>query len=70
MSGAWRCCRAPLSRQARVTVPVWETFPEVNRVLAGRLVGLLVERMVQAAGRNYGKRNKTDPKPEPVGEIS
>jgi hypothetical protein len=37
-----------------VTVPVWETFPEVNRVLAGRLVGLLVERMVQAAGRGDG----------------
>lgn len=37
-----------------MTVPVWETFPEVNRVLAGRLVGLLVERMVQAAGRGDG----------------
>jgi hypothetical protein len=29
-----------------------------------------IRMMVQAAGRNYGKRNKTDPKPEPVGEIS
>lgn len=54
VSGAWRRCRAPLSRQARATVPAWETFPEVNRVLAGRLAGLLVERIVQAAGRGDG----------------
>jgi hypothetical protein len=54
VSGAWRCCRAPLSRQARATVPVWETLPEVNRVLAGRLAGLLVERMVQAPGHGGG----------------
>jgi hypothetical protein len=50
VSGAWKCCRALLSRQARVTGPAWESFPEVNRVLAGRLLGLLVERMVRAAG--------------------
>lgn len=37
-----------------MTVPAWETFPEVNRVLAGCLAGLLVERMVQAAGRGDG----------------
>jgi hypothetical protein len=39
--------------------PVWEAFPEVNRVLAGRLLGLLVERMVRAAaagGGNGGER--------------
>jgi hypothetical protein len=38
-----------LSRQERATAPAWEAFPEVNRVLAGRLLGLLVERMVCAA---------------------
>jgi hypothetical protein len=36
------------------TVPAWEAFPEVNRVLAGRLLGLLVERMVRAAGGGDG----------------
>ena len=54
MSGAWRCCRAPLSGQARATAPVWESFPQVNRVLAGRLLALLVERMVRAAGGGSG----------------
>jgi hypothetical protein len=47
-----------LSRQARVTVPVWEAFPEVNRVLAGRLLGLLVERMVRAAGGSGGEHGE------------
>ena len=47
VGGAWRCCRAPLSRQARAAAPVWEAFPEVNRVLAGRLLALLVERMAR-----------------------
>jgi hypothetical protein len=37
-----------LSRQVLVTAPVWEAFPEVNRVVVGRLLGLLVERMVHA----------------------
>jgi hypothetical protein len=32
------------------TAPAWESFPEVNRVLVGHLLGLLVERMVRAAG--------------------
>jgi hypothetical protein len=58
VSGAWRCCRAPLSRQARATAPVWESFPEVNRVLAGRLLALLVERMVRAAGGSGGERGE------------
>ena len=59
VSGAWRCCCAPLSRQARVTAPAWEAFPEVNRVLAGRLLGLLVERMVRAAvSGNGGERGE------------
>ena len=59
MSGAWRCCRAPLSRQVLATGPAWEAFPEVNRVLAGRLLALLVERMVRAAaGGNGGERGE------------
>ena len=29
--------------------PVWEAFPEVNRLAVSGLLGLLVERMVQAA---------------------
>jgi hypothetical protein len=50
-----------LSRQVRATAPTWEAFPEVNRMLAGRLLGLLVERMVQAAavsGGNGGERGE------------
>jgi hypothetical protein len=47
-----------LSRQARVTAPAWETFPEVNRVLAGRLLAQLVERMVRAAGGSGGERGE------------
>jgi len=58
VSGVWRCCRAPLSGQVRVTVPVWESFPEVNRVLAGRLLALLVERMVQAPAGSGGERGE------------
>ena len=43
-----------------MTAPVWEAFPEVNRVLAGRLLGLLVERMVRAAasGGSGGERGE------------
>jgi hypothetical protein len=47
-----------LSRQARATAPVWETFPEVNRVLAGRLLALLVERIVRATGGSGGERGE------------
>jgi hypothetical protein len=43
-----------LSRQVVAIVPAWEAFPEVNRVLAGRLLVLLVERMVRAAGGGSG----------------
>jgi hypothetical protein len=43
-----------LSRQARATAPAWEAFPEINRVLAGRLLALLVERMVRATGGGSG----------------
>ncbi len=43
-----------------VTAPVWEAFPEVNRVLAGHLLGVLVERMVQAmaGGGSGGERGE------------
>jgi hypothetical protein len=61
VSGVWRCCRAPLSRPVLATAPVWEAFPEVNRVAVSRLLGLLVERMVQAAvvsGGNGGERGE------------
>jgi hypothetical protein len=58
VSGAWRCCRAPLSGQVLGAGPVWEAFPEVNRVLAGRLLALLVERMVRAAGGSGGERGE------------
>jgi len=41
-------------------VPEWEAFPEVNRVLAGCLMGLLAERMVRAAasGGDGGERGE------------
>ena len=39
-------------------VPAWEAFPEVNRMLTGRLLGLLVERMVRAAGGSGGERGE------------
>jgi len=42
VSGAWRCCHAPLSRQVVATAPVWEAFPEANRVLASRSPQALV----------------------------
>ena len=43
-----------------VTAPVWEAFPEVNRLAVSRLLGLLVERMVQAAagGGSGGERGE------------
>ncbi len=42
------------------TAPAWEGFPEVNRLAVSRLLGLLVERMVQAAvsGGNGGERGE------------
>ena len=55
MNGVWRCCRAPLIRPVLVTAPVWEAFPEVNRLAVSRLLGLLVERMVQAAVVSGGR---------------
>src|SRR5487761_450927 len=54
VSGVWGCCGAPLSRPALAAGPVWEEFPEVNRVVAVRLLGLLVERMARTAGGGNG----------------
>ena len=40
-------------------MPAWEAFPEVNRMLAGRLLALLVERMVCAvSGGSGGERGE------------
>jgi hypothetical protein len=39
-------------------VPAWEAFPEINRVLAGRLLALLVERVVRAASGSGGERGE------------
>ena len=44
-----------------VTGPVWEAFPEVNRLAVSGLLALLVERMVQAAvvsGGSGGERGE------------
>ena len=49
----------PPSRQVRVAAPVWEAFPDVNRVLTGRLLALLIERIVRAAsGGDGGERGE------------
>ena len=43
------------------TAPVWEAFPEVNRLAVSRLLGLLAGRMVRAAvvsGGNGGERGE------------
>jgi len=43
-------------------VPPWEAFPQMNRVLVERLLGLLVERMMApaepASGRGGGERDE------------
>jgi hypothetical protein len=50
----------PLSRKVPAAPPVWEAFPEVNRVLVARLLGLLVERMVRAAVASGGNGGEHD----------
>jgi DNA invertase Pin-like site-specific DNA recombinase len=50
-----------LSRPVLATAPVRDAFPEVDRLAVSRLLGLLVERMVQAAvvsGGNGGERGE------------
>ena len=59
-NGGGRCVEmlpCPLSRQA-AAVPAWEAFPAVNRVVVSRLLALLVERMVRAAGGSGGERGE------------
>jgi hypothetical protein len=56
-----RCSSVPQLAASPGGVPRWEAFPEVNRVVVGRLLGLLVERMVRAAvagGGNGGERGE------------
>src|SRR5258708_32509511 len=47
--GVSRCSHAPQLAASPGGVPSWEAFPEMNRVLAERLLGLLVERMMAPA---------------------
>ena len=60
--GGERCLEilpCPLRRQALATAPAWESFPDVNRVLTGRLLALLIERIVRAAsGGDGGERGE------------
>jgi hypothetical protein len=49
-----RCSRIPQLAALPGAVPSWEAFPEVSRILAERLLGLLVERMVASAGGRSG----------------
>jgi hypothetical protein len=60
--GGSRRSRAPQLVAPCDGVPPWEAFPEVNRVLVQRLLGLLVERMTTpaavASGRAGGERDE------------
>ena len=49
-----RCGRAPQSSPPAVDAPAWEAFPEVNRLLVQRLLGLLVERMTAPVAPRVG----------------
>ena len=40
-------------------VPPWESFPDVNRLLAGRLLGLLAWRMTVARSRGGGEDDES-----------
>jgi hypothetical protein len=44
-----RCSGTPQLAAPLGGVPRWEAFPEVNRALVACLLGVLVERMTQAA---------------------
>ena len=56
-SGPW--CRqmqsCPQLAASLGGVPRWEAFPEVNRVLVGRLLSLLVGRMMAPAASMSGR---------------
>jgi hypothetical protein len=60
--GVSRRRRAPQLAVSLGGVPPWEAFPEVNRVLVQRLLGLLVERMaapaVPVSGGCEGERDE------------
>ena len=52
---------APQLTAPLVGVPCWEAFPEVNRALVVRLLGLLAERMMTPAaglGGEGGERHE------------
>jgi hypothetical protein len=57
-----RCSGAPQLAAPPGGVPRWEAFPEVNRALVARLLGLLAERMMTpvalAGGRGGGERDE------------
>jgi hypothetical protein len=56
------CSGAPQLAAPLGGVPCWEAFPEVNRALVARLLGLLVERMMTpvavVGGRGGGERDE------------
>ena len=56
-----RCSGAPQLAAPRGGVPGWELFPEVNRVLAVRLLGLLAGReLASSAGPGGGGGGERD----------
>ena len=54
-SGVSRGSRVPQLAASRGVVPPWEVFPEVNRAVAGCLLGQLVERMIRSARERPGR---------------
>src|SRR5258708_36042903 len=60
--GVSRCSHAPQLAASPGGVPSWEAFPEMNRVLVERLLGLLVGRMMApaepASGGGGGERGE------------
>jgi hypothetical protein len=53
--GVSRGSRAPQLAASPGGVSPWEAFPEVNRVLVQRLLGLLVEQMMAPATPASGR---------------
>lgn len=60
--GVSRSSHAPRLTASPGGVPPWEAFPQMNRALVGRLLSLLVERMMApadpASGRAGGERDE------------